>query len=146
MNLLAPISSIMTTRMITVKPSDTMKKVEEIFRQNSIHHIPVLEDGKLVGIVSKSDYLFFKRGFVDQNTDALLDLYRLKVWKVGKVMTTKLAKMDVNDRVNVALEVFRVNRFHAILVTDEDRLVGIVTTHDIIENLARAKMAVSAYS
>lgn len=146
MNLLAPISSIMTTRMITVKPSDTMKKVEEIFRQNRIHHIPVLEDGELVGIVSKSDYLFFKRGFVDQNTDARLDLFRLKIWKVGKVMTTKLAKMDVNDRVNVALEVFRVNRFHAILVTDEDRLVGIVTTHDIIENLARAKMAVSAYS
>ena len=106
MNLLAPISSIMSTDLVTVHPDDSMKRVEDLFKRYAIHHLPVVDGGKLIGMVSKSDYLFFKRGFNDQTTDGRLDLFRLKVWKVSNVMTTKLAKMEAHDRINVALDVF----------------------------------------
>ena len=145
MNLLAPISSIMSTDLVTISPNDNMKKVEQLFQENKIHHLPVLSDGKLVGMVSKSDYLFFKRGFNDQTTDQRLDLFRLKVWKVSDVMTTRLAKMEPDDRINVALEVFKENIFHAIPIVENDELVGMVTTLDIINHLAVDKGAVNKY-
>ena len=61
-------------------------------------------------------------------------------------MTTKLAKLEPTDRVNVALEVFRVNKFHALPVVEgEDMLKGIVTTFDIIDYLARDAKADMSY-
>lgn len=145
MNLLAPISTIMTKDPIVISPNDTMKEIEGLFDKHHIHHLPVVLGGKLVGILSKSDYLFFKRGFNDQTTDARLDLFRLRQWKVGEVMTTGLAKMQPHDRINVALDVFSKNLFHAILITEGENLLGIVTTLDIIKHLAHSKGAINEY-
>lgn len=145
MNLLSPISSIMSTELVTVHPDDSMKRVEELFKRHNIHHLPVIASGKLIGMVSKSDYLFFKRGFNDQTTDQRLDLFRLKVWKVSNVMTTGLAKMEPEDRINVALDVFEKNIFHAIPIVSGERLVGIVTSLDVIRQLAKDKEATNKY-
>ena len=136
MDLLAPVSSMMTTEVKTVEPEDTMKKVEQVFRENRIHHIPVVEEGKLIGIVSKSDYLFFKRGFNDQTTDNRIDEFRLKTRKVKDIMTKGIAKLETADRIGVALEIFKENLFHAIPIVDDGKLVGIITTFDIIKKLS----------
>ncbi|MGA0285024.1 MAG: HPP family protein [Saprospiraceae bacterium] len=136
MDLLAPVSSMMTTEVKTVEPEDTMKKVEQVFRENRIHHIPVVEEGKLLGIVSKSDYLFFKRGFNDQTTDNRIDEFRLKTRKVKDIMTKGIAKLETADRIGVALEIFKENLFHAIPIVDDGKLVGIITTFDIIKKLS----------
>jgi acetoin utilization protein AcuB len=136
MDLLAPVSSMMTTEVKTVEPEDTMKKVEQVFRENRIHHIPVVEKGKLLGIVSKSDYLFFKRGFNDQTTDNRIDEFRLKTRKVKDIMTKGIAKLETADRIGVALEIFKENLFHAIPIVDDGKLVGIITTFDIIKKLS----------
>jgi len=136
MDLLAPVSSMMTTEVKTVEPEDTMKKVEQVFRENRIHHIPVVEKGKLLGIVSKSDYLFFKRGFNDQTTDNRIDEFRLKTRKVKDIMTKGIAKLETADRIGVALEIFKENLFHAIPIVDDGKLEGIITTFDIIKKLS----------
>ena len=136
MDLLAPVSSMMTTEVKTVEPEDTMKKVEQVFRENRIHHLPVVEEGKLLGIVSKSDYLFFKRGFNDQTTDNRIDEFRLKTRKVKDIMTKGIAKLETADRIGVALEIFKENLFHAIPIVDDGKLVGIITTFDIIKKLS----------
>ena len=136
MNLLAPVSSMMTTDVKTVEPEDTMKKVEQVFRENRIHHVPVVSEGKLVGIVSKSDYLFFKRGFNDQTTDNRIDEFRLKTRKVKDIMTKGIAKLEPADRIGVALEVFKENLFHAIPIVDDGNLVGMITTFDIIKKIS----------
>jgi len=127
---------MMTTEVKTVEPEDTMKKVEQVFRENRIHHIPVVEKGKLLGIVSKSDYLFFKRGFNDQTTDNRIDEFRLKTRKVKDIMTKGIAKLETADRIGVALEIFKENLFHAIPIVDDGKLEGIITTFDIIKKLS----------
>lgn len=135
MNLSLPISAVMTKRVITVGPEDTMKKVEDIFTREKIHHIPVVDEGLVVGIVSKSDYLFFKRGFQDELQNDKVDLFRLKTKKVKEVMTKGLAKMQPDEPLRVALAVFRENLFHAILVTEDDALMGILTPMDVIDKI-----------
>lgn len=136
MDLLAPVSSIMSSTVISVEQTDTIKKVEQLFKENRIHHLPVVEDGALVGIVSKSDYLFFKRGFNDETTDNRIDEFRMKTRLVKDIMTKGIARLESTDRIGVAVEVFKENLFHAIPVVDDDKLVGMLTTFDIIKKLS----------
>jgi acetoin utilization protein AcuB len=139
MDLLAPVSSLMSDKLITVEPEDTIKKVEQLFKENRIHHLPVVEGEKLIGIVSKSDYLFFKRGFNDEATDNRIDEFRLKTRKVKDIMTKGIARLEPTDRLGVAVEVFKENLFHAIPVVEGEKLVGLITTFDIITKLAEDK-------
>lgn len=145
MNLLAPIKTIMSDKLITISENDPLSKVDEIFIENKIHHIPVTDKGKLIGMISRSDFLFFKRGFNDNDMDDRLEKLRLKSHTVGEIMTKHLAMMDSDQKINVALEVFKENLFHAIPINEGGRLVGIVTTFDIIKNLAEDKETVNQY-
>lgn len=146
MNLLAPISDIMSRDLIKVKPDDKLKKVEELFNNHHIHHILVAnDDNELVGIVSKSDYLFFKRGYNDDPRDDKYDQFRLKVHTVSEIMTVGIAKLEIKDKVNVAIEVFKENLFHAIPILEDNKLVGIVTTFDLIKHLAEDNQVVKEY-
>lgn len=137
MNLLAPVSTIMTKDLITLGPEDNLKKVQEIFESKNIHHLPVVDKGQLTGMLSKSDYLFFRKGFVNTDSENELDQMRLKTSKVKEVMTNRLAKLEPQDRIQAAVEVFKENLFHAIPIVEDGYLRGIVTTLDIINHLSR---------
>ena len=145
MNLLSPLSTIMTKNLITLSPEDELIKVRDVFEKQRIHHIPVIQDNELVGMVSKSDYLFFLRGFANKSTDLKLERFRLKTHHVKELMTTKLAKLGPDQKINVALEIFKENLFHAVPIVDNNGLVGIVTTWDIINNIANDKAATNNY-
>lgn len=137
MNILDPVSTIMTTHVITVSPTDTLKEVKEKFDSKRIHHLPVVEYKKIIGIISKTDFMYFLRGFTNNQTDEFINDSRLSAYQAKDIMTKGLAKVEPDDRINVALEVFKENLFHAIPVVGEDNeLVGIVTTYDVIRALA----------
>lgn len=126
------VSSIMSTELITLNESQTMKDVEDIFRKHKIHHIPVIREEELSGIISYSDYLLFKRGFNDypeQNRD---DLFRLKTHKVEEVMVKNPTTLTPNDKISKAVEIFKKNHFHAIPITIDQTLTGLITTYDMI--------------
>lgn len=144
LNLLSPIKDIMSKDLITISEFAPLTKVEEIFNNNRIHHIPVVDSNKLIGIVSKSDFLFFQRGF--NNQEEKYDSYRLKTHFVNQIMTKGVAKLDANDKINVALEVFKENLFHAIPIEEDGKLIGIITTYDIIKSLAESNGAVNQYT
>lgn len=140
MNVISKIKDIMTSDLVTVTKHEKVQRIEELFNTHNIHHIPVVEHKKLVGIVSKSDYLFFKRGFHDYDTDKRMDLFRLKKWTVEDIMTTGIATLEANDKILAALKVFEENILHAIPITEKGNLVGILTTHDIVTNLIKSKI------
>lgn len=144
MNILNSVSSIMTKNPICIGMNETLAVAERLFKDNKIHHLPVLAEGKLVGMVSKSDFLFFRHGFTNEK-DKLEDEVRLNNYTAKDIMTKKLAKLDPDDKINVALEVFKENLFHAIPVVENERIVGIVTTFDIIKRLAIDEGATASY-
>lgn len=90
MNLNSPIKEIMSTELITVNEKDNLLRVAEIFENKKIHHIPVVDYKRLVGLISKADFLFFKRGFKNDSYDEMLEKIRLKNYKVEDIMTQKL--------------------------------------------------------
>lgn len=145
MNILNPISTIMTKNPLTVQVDDRLSVIGQIFKNNKLHHIPVLKGEELIGLISKSDFLFFKHGFSNTDGDKALEEVRLNNYSAKDIMTTKLAKMDPADKINVALEIFKENLFHGIPVVDNGKLIGIVTTYDIIKHLAEDSEAHASY-
>lgn len=146
MNLVAPVSRIMTKELITLGVNDSLEDVKKLFDTHSFHHIPVVDkDGKLLGIVSKQDFLYFLHGFSDKSGDETGHALLNKT-KVEKIMTTGLAKLEPTMHINVALEVFKENLFHALPVVDDDgKLVGIITTYDIIRAISEDPIALEDY-
>ncbi|TXB62406.1 CBS domain-containing protein [Phaeodactylibacter luteus] len=142
MNILDPVKSIMTTNLLTVTTGDKLTAVKEIFDNHRVHHIPVVRYKELVGIISKTDFLHFLRGFNRNAEDEFVNEARMRAYKVEDIMTKGIAKLAPEDRINVALEIFLENRFHAIpVVNAAGELEGLLTTFDIIKTLAQTPVS-----
>ena len=136
MDTLQPVSSIMSRDLICLTPTDSVLAVHNVFKENRIHHIPIVQNAQLVGIVSKSDYLFFQKGFAETEVEQQIENLRLSAFTVNDIMTKGIAKLKSTDRISVAVEIFNENLFHAIPIVEEEKLVGILTTFDIISELS----------
>ncbi len=112
----------MTTEVITLGPENTLGEVRDILIGKHIHHIPIVEGRKLVGMVTSWD--LFKLG---KSADDYKDM------KVKEVMTTKVATLDPDQHLGAVAEVLTKHLFHAVpIVNDHHELLGIVTSTDII--------------
>ena len=137
MNVLNPISTIMSTDLKLLMPDDPMKKAQDLFETHQVHHLPVVEFKKILGIVSKSDFLYFIRHVEKGSGDDLIQQTLLNSWKVEEVMTKKVETVQKNDTIMKALEFFARNKFHCLPVLDGDVLVGIVTPYDFIKKVIK---------
>jgi acetoin utilization protein AcuB len=138
MNLLSKVETLMSTDLITVHEDHTLAKVDEIFRTHKIKHLPVVHEGKLRGIISKTDFNFYKKGF--GNSDKTLE-----GTKCGEIMTKGVATLNKDEKINVAVEVFKENLFHAIPIMDGDIVVGIISTHDIMKAISQDNEVTNKY-
>jgi len=118
-----PISAIMTRNVVTVRPDDPLTVVKDILFQKHLHHIPVVNGRKLLGIITSFDLV--KLGKCEEDYDKI---------KVKEVMTIKVATMAPHEKIGAAAQVFLENLFHGLPIVNEDyELVGIITTHDILK-------------
>lgn len=136
MNVLNPVSTIMTTNLKVVMKTDSVKKVQDLFETYKIHHLPVVGYKKVVGIVSKSDFLYFVKDNKSRG-DELIERTLLNVWKVEDIMTKEVTTVQKDDTIMKALEVFARNQFHCLPVLDGEVLVGIVTPYDFIKKVIK---------
>lgn len=143
MNVFAPISSLMTDHkhLVTVNPDDNLLKIKEIFDSHKFHHIPVVNFREIVGIISKIDFEHFLGGASLLSEKPVIDEERLHNTFAKDIMTKHLGKIEPDDRINVALEIFTINRFHALPVIKDGDLVGIITPFDILKKLADERPA-----
>lgn len=143
MNLFAPISSLMTDHkhLVTVSPDESLLKVKEIFDTHSFHHLPVVRFREIVGIISKTDFEHFLGGNAPYEDDRFVNEVRLHQATAQDIMTKRLGKVESTDRLNVAVEIFTINRFHALPVVDNGELVGIITPFDILRALGEERAA-----
>jgi len=126
----------MTSDLITIRPKEPMTEVDKIFKTYDIHHIPVVdEDYSIIGIVSKSDYLrtlhgltLFKVAKAEAYNEAML-----RSMLVEEVMTRQLAQIRPEAPLSLAADMLMENLFHALPVVEGKRLVGIITTFDLLK-------------
>lgn len=122
-----PIQDMMTREVVTVRVQDDLLKVRSVFDKHTFHHLPVLTaEGHLAGIISRSDY--------DKVRYLLSTGFRgVPHGLVAKdIMTTYPMHLEPEDTVGLAADILLANRFHALPVLDDQVLVGLVTTHDLL--------------
>ncbi|MEO7176972.1 MAG: CBS domain-containing protein [Saprospiraceae bacterium] len=112
----------MSTQLVTIGPDESLDRVKDLFRAKRIHHLPVVDGTRLVGLITTSDLFWLNRPFSDYTEI-----------KVKEVMTTKLATIEANSKIGTAAEIFLEHLFHAIPIVDDGDLVGIVTTFDVLQ-------------
>ena len=117
-----PLSSIMIKNLITLSPDDKLSTARDLFRSKRIHHLPVVEGKKLVGLLTTADLLWLDKR-----------LHEYEEMEIRDVMTKKLATLESTDKIGSAAELFLLNRFHAVPVVENGELIGLVTSFDIIK-------------
>jgi CBS domain-containing membrane protein len=139
MNLLMPISSIMTRNVHVVLATDSLIMVKDIFDRKTILHIPVMHHGRVVGIISRTDFRSFQTG-LDKNFDnPSMTQSLLRSYTAEEVMNNKVTFLEPTDRLNVALEMLRDNIFTALPVLDDEKLVGLINALDVVKALSKEK-------
>ncbi|MEW6720985.1 MAG: CBS and ACT domain-containing protein [Thermodesulfobacteriota bacterium] len=117
----------MKTGVVTVSPADTLRRAGSLLKEHRIHHLPVLEGGELVGIVTDTD---IRNARLEEGRDAPESAPADRT--VGEVMTRDVVTLSPRDTVEDAALILRRMRFEAIPVVEGRRLVGIVAKADII--------------
>lgn len=129
------IKEIMTSDVMSVHDSENLSAVARIFRENPVHHVPVLKGRKPVGIISTQD--IFKLIFDFDSTDTrMLDTLLDHTYKIKDVMTDKLVIFDEESTLKDAAKILSDSSLHSILIVDKKGdLTGIVTTTDLMRFL-----------
>lgn len=131
------IGDLMTTQVITVSPDDTIVRVREKMMENTIHHIPVVSDNKVVGIVSKTDIHKVEHHFTlfDSPEAAQSNAQIFNTLLAKEIMSSGVVTVHENEPAENAVDMFLDNMFHALpVVNDRNELTGMLTTFDIIRH------------
>jgi len=118
----------MTRNPKTVSPDDPLSLAAGILRENRFHHLPVTEDGKLVGILSDTDLR--NATFTESPAEAEGGAARDR--PVREAMRTEVWSVTPDDSVEDALLILTREKFGALPVLSGDRLVGIITRADLL--------------
>lgn len=128
-----PVSKIMTADPITVHQGQKLGEVQALMAEHHFHHMPVVSGDTLEGMVSSTDLLrvSYTFGQDSRNAGAVLD----HTATIEEVMQPGLVTISPKTTIREAAGVFAKNWFHALPVVENGRLVGIVTTTDVLNYL-----------
>jgi acetoin utilization protein AcuB len=116
--------------LATLSPDETAATALAVCRERRIRHLPVLREGRLVGIVSDRD--------LRSSTPALGDLDRaaaLQKVQVEDVMARVVVTADPEDPIEQAANTMRERKIGCLPVLEGEELVGILTASDVMEAL-----------
>ena len=113
------VSTVMVKDLITVDEDDDVTEVAKILIEKNIGAIPVLSDGEMVGIVTKSDFIYLCKAKAYEKIS------------VKDIMTTDIISISADDRLVHARKVIMDSGVGRLLLTEDNELAGIITSKDI---------------
>jgi acetoin utilization protein AcuB len=119
----------MTKTVITLSPMDTVRNAQRVLEEHRIHHLPVVEAERLVGIVSDRDLRkwILREAIIDDKGTV-----SRRTGHIREIMTRDVVTMNPGDTIEDALLVLHRRRFGALPVVEGEKLVGIVTKADVL--------------
>jgi CBS domain-containing protein len=111
------VSEVMVPRVLVVMPADEVAYVREIMLGQKLHALPVFDDEeRALGIVTSTD---------------LIDAPHPKT-EVADIMTRTVLSVSSDRPVSDAANLMREHQVHHLLVTDDDEVVGILSSFDLL--------------
>ena len=114
----AKVKDLMSASVITTQASATVDRTRRLLQRNGIGSVPVVDaEGHPVGIISSSDLI------PELNSNS----------PIRSIMTEKVYTVPVYDDVSVAARIMRNHGIHHVVVTHEQKIVGIISSFDLLK-------------
>jgi acetoin utilization protein AcuB len=127
------ISSIMTRNVVTVEMDDSIQKIRDIFNNFDFHHILVLENQKLVGVISDRNFLRTLSPFLDTPSQKQRDLATIKK-RAHQIMSRTPITVDAEISIEKADNLLLENNISCLpVISPQGSVEGIVTWKDILK-------------
>lgn len=112
------VNDLMVENVVTVAPEETIGDARNRMREQGVHALPVAdESGRPVGMLTVSDLL------EDLPDDTL----------IARIVDPKVFTVPRYDGTHIAARIMRNHRIHHLVVTDEQKIVGILSTFDLLK-------------
>ena len=130
-----PITKVMTTEIVSVDVGQPLTEVYHALNRAPFEHVPVLDAGLPVGMISSTDVLRLVYD-IDGADDRMLTTMLDHQFNLEDVMSTELVTLPDSATVHDAAEVLGKGGLHSVIVIDiTGELAGIVTTTDLVRYL-----------
>lgn len=155
-------SEVMHRNVSVVDSEMTLPRLERAFLDHRVSGFPVVDDGRLVGIVSRSDIvrqLCVERSVAEMTSDFYRDEQgfhvvpmetfeqvadrvgeRIEELRVKDVMIREIIHVSPEQPLRIVAQILVDKRIHRVPVTDEGRLVGIITALDLVQLIADGRL------
>ncbi len=145
---------IMQRKLITVPPDMLVTELAELFSSRGISGAPVVDLGRPIGVVSMTDIANTAGMQGEMVPHATRPHYYRDVWMeeeefdgfsigevdsrtVADIMTPAVYQADESSPVEDLVEIMLEAKIHRVIITNNDKAVGIVTTTDLIRLLPK---------
>lgn len=137
---LQSVEQLMTRETIVIDRSAHLSEIARLFSENHFTHLPVVENEKLIGIVSLNDLL--RANYIEDfggEEEREMSVYDA-IKTIDDIMTPNPTTISPQCTIKEAAQVMAQERFHSLPVVDPttDEYLGLVTTTDIMNYLAEA--------
>ncbi|MEM9548889.1 MAG: CBS domain-containing protein [Bacteroidota bacterium] len=138
------INEIMTSQPVCINLETRIPEIITIMGKYEFDHLPVLNDeGLLRGMVSKTDLYQRALSLSKSTSGKLYSEKSLFATKAAEIMTSNPIYIETHQDVKVAIRLMLKDKFHALPVMEEGRIVGIITAKDILETMSTKVTIVS---
>jgi CBS domain-containing protein len=135
------VSSVMTRAPYTIDANRSVGAVINLFREQGFSHVPVMDAGKVIGIISIRDIL--ERIFQPNERQTIGDRAGEKVETftipARSVMSSPIIAVDANANLREAEKKMQKHNVSCLATTLDDRLVGIITKLDFLEPISQSE-------
>lgn len=132
------VGDIMTRRVLVLNEEDNLERIEEGMQRYGLRHLPVVDDGKLVGIVSHRDLLRVSVSALEAGHEERNEKLRQNTF-VSEIMTRDVETVVESTPVAEAAAALLAGKGSSLpVVDDQGRVVGIVTERDFVKLCAEA--------
>lgn len=131
----ARVRHIMPRKLVTISMGERLSTVEDIMTLGQVRHMPVVQGGKLVGVVSHRDLL---RASLSELTSFGSEERRafLHAIEISRVMSEPPIVIDPEAAVERAARVMAEHKIGCLPVVEGEKLIGLVTETDVLRSIA----------
>ncbi|TYL46745.1 CBS domain-containing protein [Marinomonas sp. IMCC 4694] len=127
------VADLMVTNLVTLKEHDSLAKAKELMQERNIRNIPITDDeGRCVGMLTQREYLRYAFHLVSQFGTQLMSKKEQQT-PISHAMNKDILTLSPETDLDMAAEFFIENKYGCLPVTQDDKLVGILTPVDFVK-------------
>jgi CBS domain-containing membrane protein len=131
------IASIMNVQVVSLASQHSLREAERLFRSSKVKYLPVFEGDELVGMLSFAKLLECLLVETCKIKARMEDFAAHSHIKIEAIMQRNPVKIPVHLSIRGLVKILANHEFYALPVVDNERLVGVVTTTDLLHYLVK---------